>query len=107
MASDGPSQAVNHQAPAIGGGLRNRTRFIGLPRSGCERLCCASPVFKSESEQLWGCHDLGVCDKVVLKLVTSPFYNRSLRCRDEISLILNIDRRHGLVADSRTVAPIL
>ena len=36
----------------------------------------ALAVFKSKREQ--GCHDLGVCDKVVLNLVSSPFHNRSL-----------------------------
>ena len=61
-------------------------------------------VLKSESEQVWGCHDLGVCDKVVLNLGSSPYQNRTLR--HEITLIFKIHRRHGLVADSKTVAPI-
>ena len=47
-----------------------------------------------------------VCDKVVLNLVSSPFHNRSLRRLHEVSLIIKIHRRHGLVADSKTVAPI-
>ncbi len=32
-----------------------------------------------ESEQVWGCHNPGVCDKVVLNLVSSPFHIRFLR----------------------------
>ena len=73
---------------------------------GTHCLCCAMPVFKSECEQVCGCHDLGVFDKVVRNLVSSPFHNRNLRRLHEISLILKIHRRHGLVADSKTVAPI-
>ena len=57
-----------------------------------------------------GCYGLGgfgvcdVCDKVVLDLDLSSFPKRSLLGLHEISLILLIDRRHGLVADSITVA---
>ena len=50
-----------------------------------------------------GCHDLGVCDKVVLDLDLRSFHIRSLLDLHEISLILMTHRRHGLVADSKTI----
>ena len=73
----------------------------GFPRSGCA-LTTVSPEFGAGS----GCHDLGVCDKVVPNLSSGSFHNRSPLSRHTISRMLKFHRRHGFVEDSKTVAPI-
>ena len=79
-----------------------------IPNKGSIAVTGDNRLFQSMG-QVWGCHDLGVCDKVVLDLVLSSFHNGSLLGLLEISLIHMIHRRHGLVADSKTsktVVPI-
>ena len=80
----------------------------GPPEEGSPKRTVAQTRFSNQNvnKSGVGCHDLGVCDKVVLNLDLSSFHNRTLLGLIEISLILMIHRRHGLVADSKTVAPI-
>ena len=96
--------------------MRARSRFSPAPELGWRgSLVLRKPpmhrrsmpfLYRKVNRSGVGCHDLGVCDKVVLDLDLSSFHNRSLPGLHEISLILTSHRRHGLVADSKTVAPI-
>ena len=90
---------------------RARARVAGLTGLRKPRMYRRSMPFlyRKMNRSGVGCHDLGVCDKVVLDLHLSSFRNRPRLGLHEISLIHMIDRRHGLVADSKTsktVAPI-